>query len=141
MRSGSRLNEAVVEIAGDARALLEDGDLLRLLLQAHRLEPCGRLADDDEQELEVVAGEARPAVAHDDRAAAELALNQDRRGEQRLHAVAVGELQLRNHRLAMHAAGREVVAEGARTRLEGVHEERVRGRGEFQRQRIVLGDP
>ena len=55
--AGERLDEAVVQVAGDARALFEHGDFLGLRLQARRLEAGGGLADEQEQELEIVARE------------------------------------------------------------------------------------
>ena len=44
--AGERLDEAVVQVARDAAALLEHGDLLRLALESDGLEARGRLADE-----------------------------------------------------------------------------------------------
>src|SRR5262249_37074003 len=73
-----RLDEAVVEVPRDPAALLDDGELLGLLLETHVLEAGGRLADEEEEELEVVASELPSRLADDDRVPAELTMDQDR---------------------------------------------------------------
>ena len=82
--AGERLDEAVVEIAGDAGTLLEHRHLLGLGLEPRALEAGRGLADQDEEELEVVARELASGLADHDGAAAQLVPDQDRGGQQRL---------------------------------------------------------
>ena len=129
-----------MQIAGDARALLEHGDFLRLRLEADRLEARRRLADQHEEELEIVPRELVARVADHDGAPAQLVLDQHGRDEQRLGG--------RHHRREIagdrpphHRTGAHVVAQRRRTSgTQVVGEESLGGFCEGHGTGVVLGD-
>src|SRR5262249_7847575 len=129
------------QVARDPSALLGDGELLRLLLQADVLEPRRRLADEQQEELEVVARELPPCLANDGRMPAEVPLDENGCDDERLRGAARGQGERRGDRLSLDQAREDVVAERRPAPGAGVvHQKALRVRREWQRERIDLRD-